>query len=1299
MTDFASTDLPPPSDEKEFERCIAILFQCVLGDPQTKVYGRSGQKQRGVDVYGRRMADPARPWVGIQCKVRKQSLKSKLTKQEVLDEVDEAKAFEPRLSELYIVTTAPDDTQFDDWARDITAELAETDHPMSVVIWGWGTICSHTREHERAFKAFHPDHSPLTDTIIESIEALEHKHDQTRRHIEVSTARIEKTITTGNREIQETIQAGNEGVEREFHQAIDEYRELGRARQPKTALSLLTALKERIWNEASGRVRYRLLSNIASAQKDLGQTAESARNLLEAYALEPDNIDAKTNAALAYLMLDDAPSAFRIASEAVSLNPLNDGALVQLLQAAARDEDHTDPWGLIPKAAHSIPAAHYAAALFFRHRSNPAWMDVVSNAQDLFPDHDELQDLAAEAVIERGLSTEGVLIGERIDDAPNVEQIRAACVRRQTLWHTLHNSEVTEIDPSLPHNLAQGYRLLGELDAAAAVLDAAIDAIPDCNDFYQTRVVLYVGAGDIPAALELLAEAPDHPQNRLLAIELTLDDDPARALDALLELRSELNVARIGFVADALIAKCYVLLDRTDDAIAHLQSTVDATGTVEAFSHLARLCHDLDHPSKDVALECALEAVNDSTPFFVRFELATLLDEAALHESAFLLLHGHVDTTRDTPTLRLYLKSLVHSDRRTQARETFEAMPEALKDKPYFLYLQSLVHTQRGDLQGALDVTNRYIEQRPTELWIRLRWAQYHLRLGDAATVREFLKTDLNTLEGDPDERMVLAQLAFECGEFRIALDLGYRLAKTTEPDPQRLLSFAVMVMTCGDGPSQWLSPATIDCHTTFHLRGENGEKAHFTIEPDAALRTGDHDIPPDHLTAKAAFGKPVGDAFDVTVGAGGRTKTWTIAGILHKYITEYQRIMALLEDRFPDFLGFEALTFDPNGDQPLKEFEERTRKSHEQAESLLDIVEKNRLPLACLAASRHTSVFSIWQAYAQSGRRLAVCEGNHAERERARDAIKENASRGCIVDTLTAHLIRFLNVVDAVEAVCGPIGVTQSTIDEFREELRELERLPADGRGGQAGWRDGRLVFQETTPEMRARWIDTMRADIAWLTEACTLIPAEADQDVPHTMRGMSSAVDDTFLDPILAADGSNRLLLAEERSFRVIGASELGLRGVWLQPVLLIARDQGHLSNDAYCDAMNQLIYAGHETISVDTAMLVRASEQAIERGDDIHKSIFARIGGANAEMRSHLSVSIGFINHVWSRPSPSLAQQAHTGELLRCLIAGRQRDWFAILSSLEKRAHSAPSFRQYLRCWWQGHFLPREQPDQIE
>lgn len=115
MTVVRPKQLPPPQDETAFEALCLDTWRRILKDPNIQLYGRRGQNQRGIDIFGRR--DGSFEWVGIQCKVRRSG---ELRQRDLEADIDAATAMNPRLSEFVIATTGRRDTSLQDLARNVT---------------------------------------------------------------------------------------------------------------------------------------------------------------------------------------------------------------------------------------------------------------------------------------------------------------------------------------------------------------------------------------------------------------------------------------------------------------------------------------------------------------------------------------------------------------------------------------------------------------------------------------------------------------------------------------------------------------------------------------------------------------------------------------------------------------------------------------------------------------------------------------------------------------------------------------------------------------------------------------------------------------------------------------------------------------------------------------------------------------------------------------------------------------------------------------------------------------------------
>ena len=118
MPSPTTTDLPIPNSWNEFEDiCSDLLKCCIWRDPYVVRHGRSGQRQHGVDIYGKpvHLNGLGSETAGAQCK-RTEAL----TEAEIDRELKQAIGFSPPLEEYLLLTTLKRDTKLQKhiWTKD-----------------------------------------------------------------------------------------------------------------------------------------------------------------------------------------------------------------------------------------------------------------------------------------------------------------------------------------------------------------------------------------------------------------------------------------------------------------------------------------------------------------------------------------------------------------------------------------------------------------------------------------------------------------------------------------------------------------------------------------------------------------------------------------------------------------------------------------------------------------------------------------------------------------------------------------------------------------------------------------------------------------------------------------------------------------------------------------------------------------------------------------------------------------------------------------------------------------------------
>lgn len=147
-----TTDLPIPNSWKEFEDiCADLLKCCIWKDPYVVRHGRPGQKQHGVDIYGKpvHLRGLGSETAGAQCKCTEA-----LTEAEIDSELKQAIGFSPPLEEYLLLTTMKRDaklqayirTKARDWAinrveilfwEDLSLEISGSDELLKKYFPQW----------------------------------------------------------------------------------------------------------------------------------------------------------------------------------------------------------------------------------------------------------------------------------------------------------------------------------------------------------------------------------------------------------------------------------------------------------------------------------------------------------------------------------------------------------------------------------------------------------------------------------------------------------------------------------------------------------------------------------------------------------------------------------------------------------------------------------------------------------------------------------------------------------------------------------------------------------------------------------------------------------------------------------------------------------------------------------------------------------------------------------------------------------------------------------------------------------
>lgn len=144
--------LKHPANWEDFEDLCFHLWKNIWGDNASHPNGRRGQRQNGVDIYGRPAFNES--YTGIQCKGKNENYGKELTIEEIDKECENAKDFSPQLDTFIMATTSPRDVIVQKHCREITSKKK---YAFEVDTWSWDDIEDEVQCRPDVMEIFYPD--------------------------------------------------------------------------------------------------------------------------------------------------------------------------------------------------------------------------------------------------------------------------------------------------------------------------------------------------------------------------------------------------------------------------------------------------------------------------------------------------------------------------------------------------------------------------------------------------------------------------------------------------------------------------------------------------------------------------------------------------------------------------------------------------------------------------------------------------------------------------------------------------------------------------------------------------------------------------------------------------------------------------------------------------------------------------------------------------------------------------------------------------------------------------------------
>lgn len=1279
---MAAQEIPKPKNWQDFQRGCVVLFQAELKDPHAQEYGRHGQKQRGIDVLGRRNGDPTR-LVGVQCRRYVEPLKYA----DMLKDCREALQIKAGLKEIIFATTAPSDTKATDAVLEVERVLRSEGHDLTVALYSWSDLELKICQHPPALAFFFP--AAVASTAQQNVRI-----DATALTAAVAEA-VARILPSAQASTPTDVAAPSDSNEDPaLHAKIDLWRDLFRDKNGFLhAKEGLLELQSKEDLSAKPWASFRIETNLGSVAINLGQHEEAAAHFERAYAIRPTDCNAIANLALARTIQEKYQEGIELAKVALNATPRSDQAVSFLLQAAARSGWQGDPETLIPTDLKGSVHADMGLAEFLRKTNAPDWAE---RTRELARNHLELSEfrrLDALAVLELALGP-GAFFG-RPGVVTRADIDRAASEMLAMANMCLNDGYADKHDlMASVNNAAVLLRLTGRQTEAEALLIRSLPTLPG-HPHLRRLLALCQAALDRFGEAEATLRDESEAESRLLFAELTSRHDTGEAIriaesvdpqdrEDLIELKWRI-LGEIGLRTGDN--------DRIEAAIAGLADLPDG----KLLSELLGLRRDARKGVEETQRHAHLTELGASeltlSSNLSRYLVADEMSNQDLPDEAARLLEPIVDLQVLSPITRLYLSCLAEARRDEAFRTSLANASADVRVDAEILWLRATHSWNIGDLPEAGNAIDVLLRGHPDNAPARLLKVEILLRSDQVDGVTKELERPIEKL---PFTRLTdkfrVASLLGHFVPIERAVAYAYRLFLENREVSQAWLCFHGLVLQEGSNIGEAHGPwdmKVVGNDAAVDIEYDDGEKQFVIVETDAKLRRlDDESWEPDHPLVRAVTGLAAGASFTNPVNG----KTGTIKGIRHKYVAKHHFVLANHEARFPSINAIRSISVDASTPEGLAPLLDELKAKHDWIEQEQESYVRGPWPLTLLAHRTGCDTIDVAEGLASQDIRLKVAAGTQPERRNATASIFENGTSGCVLDLNSYWTCWRLGALSTVMELCGNVHLVQSTMDRLQARRERISKSAQTG-SKTARYDDGKMAITEVTPEYIQGLLADVDQAIEWAKTHAIICPLIVPETAPQSLREFRRDSALEIFDSVILSMQKSLLLVTDDMPTRDFGR-QLGVtRSSWLQPIFMIANNRGKLDFETYVKWSAHLIGAGHNYVCVSGQTLVRAATIDARSGECpgyFLKQTVKMLGGAAAEPESHVRVAVEFLHLLWSDDSALPYRERATGMLLDHLVRERTRDYRQILLTVMWQVRAIPRLTEYLQSWLRGHFI---------
>lgn len=1226
MVETSGMQIPPPKHWQDFETLCWDLWKTICNDPQTQKNGRQGQKQNGVDIYGR--PNGGNKWTGIQCKGKDNYSEKTVTEKELREEVEKAKSFDPALSKYILATTGQRDQEVQKLARKITDEHSQ-EELFSVNVFFWDDILDRLIEHKEILKRHFKDIFPEKPSEFNEIEDDVHS---TTNPMSSLKSNIEDRVLLSIPDF------SNEVLNNEYQAELVQIRELIIEKNPSSALKALENLKNRIWLNAVASVRYRILTNQGAAYLNLHEYCDAGRLFVEALQYNSEDEKAIENAAFGYLLLDDLPTAKKMALAMLKNNPISSRAHSIILQATSNGNE-TDRFILnIPDHIKKTQDVAYVIGNIAHNKGDlhesKKWLEIA--IENEIEDTSHIKALLGSVLLELVLTDPTTLGGSQLNEH-HVNLLNESVKLCTFAWEKLLDSNLQKLHVLLLVTRGIAKRLLDDSDGCENDIRTAFNLMPQ-----HPKVIYFKALSDLESG------KPEKAVNPLKEILLEKETPEALFLyfealkrlgksnDAIVEINSLLKQdfppEKIDRLNRILIELYFDIPDFNKALdIAELRVKEEPTNIIKIvdLSHALRMSGQADKAAP--ILFKAKNMISESSPTQHLMELADEFFTLELFEESTLIYEKFIITDHNSKFTQKIVEAYYRCGEIGKALDICKSLQKKYGLIPYFSKIEFAIYNEIGNLSEAKILCQEYISQFPNDLDMKLNLAVVNLHCNNKKEVDDFLKSSIDLDSLSIENGTKLANLFYERGLVQKSIQMLYELRQKFFKYAQSHLNYIWSILNIGD--EEWLNPTIAEVDTVVWI-DQIGNTRHYILENrnDADIQR--NEISLDDELSQKILGKSVGDKF--SFGTPVYEENFEITKIMSKYVFAFQESCDQFNQLFPSTVGLWKISLGKNDQDAissdgLEKIKDLANKNYERNKRISELYAQRRLPVGTIAVNIQTNIFDIWSDFTkQSDLGIHCAKGNSDEREQALKQIHD--TNKLIVDPISLATLIELNAENLIINNFGKLGIAQSTIDSLQEVIRKNKGISSEGFMSLVGQGEN-ITVSEVSAELIQKKTEHFEKILDWVRINCEIIPCDAALKMKRSKREECNGIlGQPFMDTILIASQEGNILYSDDALLRDIAKDKFNVEGVWTQILLMDCLNRKGIENERYHKMVIDLVNLNYHHTSVNSNIIIEAAKQANWKLESPFINVLEILKTKHSDELSAFNVSVDFTSLLW-------------------------------------------------------------------